>query len=852
MGQKLSPPLLESTIPAFYSNDEGIVLTIPFSMNRAVGIAQVKSFQIKIKTMQSGTQLCSIRVLDDQVEGMINNGIISIIISDKEKIKLFRVGQFYKIQIAYIDHDDIVGFYSTVAVCKYTTWPSISINNLKVNTLNSHLYTYEGIYSQENQDSSERVYSYRFDLFNSEGELINTSGELLHNSSHDENLYESHDSYTFLQELTTNKLFGIKYTVITTNGLIASSPMYRISQKKSINPELNATLNAKLNYENGYINLSLESILIENEVAKLASGSFIIARACEDTNYTVWEEIHRFTLNSQIPTLQICKDFTVEQGKKYTYSLQQYNDKGLHSNRLLSQTVYVDFEDVFLFDGKRQLKIKYNPKIALFKKDLLETKINTIGSKYPFIFRNGRVNYSEFSISGLISYQSDNENLFLSKEELIIQDKTTNLTGDNIAYERVFKMKVLEWLTNGEPKIFRSPTEGNFIVSLMNVSLTPNDTLGRMLHSFNCTAYEVADFNYSNLGSMNFISLKEEINKSLQWETVQFFTKQNDGSIKYKVNEQLNRYPAKTLHISDMMPGDIVIIQFKNSVPQEIRIGVTGNYYIDTGVDIESVMVKNPSNGSMTYSYYYNKPNIFQTINDVEILEIVGQQFIGENDILKEITHVYDKINNQWIKNPKLEVLEMYYINIEKRPIQRVYRTQDETIEEIKNRLVEPFYIYEIGFLRTPNDFVFEEYYDSYNNVSFMEYSALAQINDEIIGVNEIESSIYFSIDKLTQLKSSNGVIVSLAYQLSSAIYSLEDREEVGNDHYLYELQQAKKEYENAKFILEDYLLNEKKYPIFDSNIEDKYKQNVKDLYSMYIIALVNAYAEAVDRGEIK
>ena len=124
----------------------------------------------------------------------------------------------------------------------------------------------------------------------------------------------------------------------------------------------------------------------------------------------------------------------------------------------------------------------------------------------------------------------------------------------------------------------------------------------------------------------------------------------------------------------------------------------------------------------------------------------------------------YDKINNQWIKNPKLEVLEMYYINVENRPIQRIYRAQNETIEEVKNRLTEPFYVYEIGFLRTSDDFVFEEYYDSYNNVSFMEYSALAQINDEIIGVNEIESSIYFSIDKLTQLKSFNGVIVSLAY----------------------------------------------------------------------------------------
>jgi len=90
----------------------------------------------------------------------------------------------------------------------------------------------------------------------------------------------------------------------------------------------------------------------------------------------------------------------------------------------------------------------------------------------------------------------DEENLFLSEEDYTLTEKTTNLTGDNIAAERFFKMEVLKWLTNGEPKIFRSPTEGNFIVRLMNSSLTPNDTVGRMLHTFNCTAYEVADFNY--------------------------------------------------------------------------------------------------------------------------------------------------------------------------------------------------------------------------------------------------------------------------------------------------------------------------------------------------------------------
>jgi len=53
--------------------------------------------------------------------------------------------------------------------------------------------------------------------------------------------------------------------------------------------------------------------------------------------------------------------------------------------------------------------------------------------------------------------------------------ETTNLTNENILGERLFKQKVLDFLNSPKPKLFRSPVEGNHIVNLMNVSLTPND-----------------------------------------------------------------------------------------------------------------------------------------------------------------------------------------------------------------------------------------------------------------------------------------------------------------------------------------------------------------------------------------
>jgi hypothetical protein len=58
MGMKLYPPVVENTLPACYKNEKGIaVITIPFSMNRAVSAAEVGGFELKIKTIQTGSYL---------------------------------------------------------------------------------------------------------------------------------------------------------------------------------------------------------------------------------------------------------------------------------------------------------------------------------------------------------------------------------------------------------------------------------------------------------------------------------------------------------------------------------------------------------------------------------------------------------------------------------------------------------------------------------------------------------------------------------------------------------------------------------------------------------------------------
>jgi hypothetical protein len=153
------------------------------------------------------------------------------------------------------------------------------------------------------------------------------------------------------------------------------------------------------------------------------------------------------------------RDFYIQQGKYYTYSLQQYNENGLYTNRKLSNLIYSDFEDIFLYDGTRQLKLRFNPQISSFKTQLAETRTETIGSKYPFFFRNARIAYKTFPISGLISMLSDDNELFTDFDS-IMRDvylyhrhaekedeepyKFTDLLSKNVLSERLFKLKVLD------------------------------------------------------------------------------------------------------------------------------------------------------------------------------------------------------------------------------------------------------------------------------------------------------------------------------------------------------------------------------------------------------------------------
>ena len=711
MAGKLYPPYIDGKVPAFC----GTALTVPFRHNRAVSQTQVRSMCCKIKTVSTNEWVWTIQipeVNDDYIVYNKDTGQYAVIFNlgdnylgrqDPDNPGQYKPyyqwlieGLYYKIQLAYVD--DIsgqVGYFSDVGVTKYTSKPTVTIDGLNSYGVNNSLYNYVGVYSQLNGDTAERAYSYNFTIYDQADNVFLTSGDQIHNSSLDTEIYESRDEFYCNKELQANQIYKLKYTVTTINGLVAESQSYLIMRKDTVRPSINATLHAEVNYDDGYISLSL----IPND-DNFYSGNFAIARSSSKDNFETWDEICKFSLNRESPLRNLFKDFTVEQGIRYCYSLQQYNTRGLYSNRMLSETLYADFEDMFLYDGERQLKIRFNPGVSSFKNNILESKQDTLGGRYPFIFRNGNVNYKEFPITGLISYLMDDQAYFLPKKDLgALEYEGTDLTSENIRAERMFKLAVMDWLNDGKAKLFRSPTEGNYVVRLLNISLSPNETVGRMLHSFSSTAYEVSDTSFSSLEEfglfkapnlettiMRFKTIKLNTRAMAAWITNERETYLNTPPPIEEIKSHAGRTPALAnvpqgyLGIFEgVAPDTIFGLRFVSTSGDEaieyIRIGETQTYQINTGENmlaaiypvwtpniIKEKAIDRRFDGTFTIGYYTAAvTDNFSNISNFETEDRMTQFFGLHNNIIEELEDIRTSVGKlYWLKFQTRDIKDIY------------------------------------------------------------------------------------------------------------------------------------------------------------------------------------------------
>jgi hypothetical protein len=456
------------------------------------------------------------------------------------------------------------------------------------------------------EDPTEVVQQYRFNLYDSLNNLVETSGWQPHNHYGDPIEGQSQDTYTLRKVLTGDNIYRIKYIVQTNSYAEAESPMYTLIAGSGVPSDIVTPLEADLDYDNACIKIHFAHSFAAN------SGNYEFARASSKDNFSSWTVLFNFTLNSEVTSGRVFyTDYWIEHGVTYRYSVRQYNSRGLYSRRGVTLDTTAYFEDLFLWDGERQLRVRFNPKITNFKRTVSEAKKNTIGAMYPKFFRNGTIDYKEFQVSGLISYLMDNDGYFYSRTELGYPDHEdeTDITDENLALERRFNMATLHWLSDGHPKLLKSPGEGNYIVYLMNTSLTPNDSVSRMLHTFQTNATECGDA--ESLDDMEYLDIIKDPE----------IHSEEEGQISYYTVSLLEKvvgdhiYVGKGAHylrFENVVPGTTFQVSYDDEHGlghmTTIMIGATGYYELklDDGAVIRDIIINYMPVQHNIYERLYN------------------------------------------------------------------------------------------------------------------------------------------------------------------------------------------------------------------------------------------------------
>ena len=531
IGNNLYPPIVATYMPAFIRTQS---CKIYFSLSMYNSYEDIKNVQViisnqntNISALKTSIYPAGIKITNLNIDSSIDGDdkyYITISPNDLEG-GVFELNQFYKVQLRFTsinaanitDSQKIASWlsnneayfseWSTVCLIKGIQQPSIYIKGFEDTSNNEEtVFTTQVVdfvgslyYSANSNIEKEVLKSYSITLYNElDLETPLTESGIIYTNQYNPNEI----NYTFKYGLED----GISYVAVleyTTNNLYTETKTYKFTIMQYGIDKLNADIEASADQEEGRIKIDI----IAKDTEKF-TGNLTIRRTSSESDFTIWEDVHTVTLTTGQELNYTWYDSTVQSGVWYRYCAQKRNSRGDRGIIIeIRHPVMVVLDDMFLTRHNCQLKLKFDPQVNSFRHTISESRTETLGGKYPFIRRNGNMNYRQFPISGLITHFCDENGLFTNKDKVYGTSRelfdsfneTNNITDyQDYIYERNFREKVMDFLYDNTVKLFRSTTEGNILVKLMDISLTPNQTLGRMIYSFSATAYEIDEANIDN------------------------------------------------------------------------------------------------------------------------------------------------------------------------------------------------------------------------------------------------------------------------------------------------------------------------------------------------------------------
>lgn len=542
----LYPPIVETYMPAFLVGSEDTeknICRIYFSLSMFNNLNQIKNVQVSLRNQSTNLSALNPKLYPSEI--MITNILEDVNINTANKYYIeikpsdiinnnFIIDQYYKVQLRFTNTDvsevpfqegepqaidawlseNLLNFseWSTVVLIRGISTPTINLKDFDFGMTTDIMseigyLQIVGNVSFADPNETETLKSYRITMQdNTSNDILFDTGNIFTSNFANVNGINYVVDYNFQVGLTY--IFELE---ITTENLFTYKDVFYIYINQGQTEPINLNIGTEIDEENGRIKVNI----VNTPEFENFTGQVVIRRSDSKNNFTTWADLYVVNYND-INSLKLgWYDYTVESGILYLYAVQTINEQGVRSSMVRTEEpILLVFENIFLTYQDKQLKLKFNPQISTFKRNISESKIDTIGSQFPFIKRNGYVNYLQFSISALIASAMDEEGLFLTREEVYgenslyyndYNDNNRITKYNDFIYEKFFRDKVMDFLYEDNVKLFRSPTEGNIIVRLMDTQLQPNQSLGRRIWSFTSNIYEIDNYSMENLDKYNLI-----------------------------------------------------------------------------------------------------------------------------------------------------------------------------------------------------------------------------------------------------------------------------------------------------------------------------------------------------------
>lgn len=631
INNNLFPPIIETAMPAFVYT-QGVDVYFSLSLynnfgdianNAQVTVRNQKDnlSALKEDVYPTGIKICTVYENTD----LLTENRYYIHIDSDDLEQGFQLNTYYKVQIRFTsaaapapptktvdgvitypiatwinDNLSLFSEWSTVCLIRPISKPVLYLNGFDSDT-NQAAFTLGDIglvgSVSFNDEDTEYLKSYRVKLYDSNENLIKDSGQIYASRYANVNQINYDYQYSFQQNM--NYYIDVS---ITTNNLYSTNDKpnrYTFMITEYSYDKLEATISAEKDKRNGRVGIHLVGTTSE-----IFIGSITIRRSSSKTNFSVWEDIHTEVLNEGTSLDYTWWDGTIQSGVWYKYCAQKRNSRGHRGVIIeLKDPIMMDFEDIYLSAEGLQLNINLNPEISQYSHTVIQSKNDTIGSKYPFIKRNGNVDYRTFSLSGTVSAFMSNEQypeMYTIEDGVVKKDSISqnlmkasrsDLYGDHLSlydnynsenrinyhndyiYEHDFRQKVIEFLYKHNVKLYRSATEGNILVKLMNISFTPDKTTSRLIYNFSCTAVEVDKCSIKNYNKYNIQTLGS-YSTQLSFDNVLWGQISRPETNAYSVNASGERTSTKAVKYKDYFEGN------------------KGNAIVNNGLSSESLLDK--------------------------------------------------------------------------------------------------------------------------------------------------------------------------------------------------------------------------------------------------------------------